>query len=173
MRKILTAAGVASSALVLGVLVAGPATAATASSQFEVVFPGQKPQTLYSVDNTAALKDGRITGKSMTYWQILEDQVIDNSKRFSSFKITSRIEERLTQTTEDHVVTTRTCDLTQLVNDNYSWFLDEPANNCVAPATTYDGELWWSSDSTVVYDIEGDGKGAVTKELQGSPLIHG
>ena len=173
MRKLLstTAAG-CSAALALVALAAAPASAGTTDSQFEVVFPGNKPQTLYSVQNTAALS-GSMTGKSVVSWQILEDQVVDNSKRFTSFKITTRIEERLTKTSEDHVVTSKTCDLTKLVNDNYTWFQVEPANTCVAPSTTYDGEVYWSTDSTIVFDIEGDGKGAITKDLQGSPLVHG
>ncbi|MGP4085761.1 hypothetical protein [Streptomyces sp. KR55] len=101
-------------------------------------------------------------------WQIINNQAVDNSKRFTSFKITTRIEERLTKISEDHVVTSKTCDWTKLVNDNYSWFLVEP-NTCVAPSTVYGGELWWSTDTTIVYD----GKGAITQELLGSPLIHG
>jgi hypothetical protein len=153
-------------------LAAAPAAAGTANSQFDVVFPGDKPQTTYYVENTATLS-GSLTGKSVMSWQIIDDQVIDNSKRFTSFKITTRIEERLTKTGEDHVYTSRTCDLTKLVNDNYSWFQVEPANTCVAPSAVYDGELWWSTDATIVYDIEGDGKGAITQELLGSPLIHG
>ena len=173
MRKLLstTAAG-CSAALALVALAAAPASAGTTDSQFEVVFPGSKPQTLYSVQNTAALS-GSMTGKSVVSWQILEDQVVDNSKRFTSFKITTRIEERLTKTSEDHVYTSKTCDWTKIVNDNYSWFQIEPGNTCVAPSAVYDGELWWSTDATIVYDIEGDGKGAFTKELQGSPLVHG
>ncbi|MDF3300082.1 hypothetical protein [Streptomyces tropicalis] len=125
------------------------------------------------MDNSTAVKGGAISAKSMTYWQILDDQVIDTSKRFTSFKITTRLEERLTKTSEDHVVTSKTCDLTNLVNDNYTWLQDEPANNCVAPSSTYDGEVWWSSDSTVVYDVEGDGRGPITQQLMGSPLVHG
>ncbi|NGO08356.1 hypothetical protein G5C60_12160 [Streptomyces sp. HC44] len=173
MRKLLptTVAGGAA-ALALVALAATPASAGTADSQFDVVFPGDKPHSAYYVQNTATLS-GRMTGKSVMSWQIMDDQVVDNSKRFTSFKITTRIEERLTKTTEDHVVTSKTCDWTKLVNDNYSWFLLEPANTCVAPAAVYDGELWWSTDATVVYDIEGDGKGAITQELLGSPLIHG
>lgn len=173
MRKLLTA-GVASGAAALALigLTAAPASAASARSGFEVYFPGDKPESMYNVENTGTVS-GSMTGKSVVSWQIMVDQVIDNSKRFTSFKITTRIEERLTKDTEDHVVTKKTCDLTKLVNDNYSWFAIEPANTCVAPSTTYDGELWWSTDSTIVYDIEGDGKGAFTKELQGSPLVHG
>lgn len=173
MRKLLpTGFAAGAAALALVAVAAAPASAASATSQFELAFPGNKPQTLYSVENTGT-HSGQMTGKSVVWWQIMVDQVEDNSKRFTSFKITTRIEERLTKTTEDHVVTQKTCDLTKLVNDNYSWFLIEPVNTCVAPSTTYDGELWWSTDSTIVYDIEGDGKGAITKELQGSPLVHG
>jgi hypothetical protein len=173
MRKHLsTAVAGGAAALALVALAAAPAAAGTANSQFDVVFPGDKPQTTYYVENTATLS-GSLTGKSVMSWQIIDDQVIDNSKRFTSFKITTRIEERLTKTGEDHVYTSRTCDLTKLVNDNYSWFQVEPANTCVAPSAVYDGELWWSTDATIVYDIEGDGKGAITQELLGSPLIHG
>lgn len=175
MRKILTTAGLTTSAVALGVLLAGPAAAWTASSQFDVVFPGQKPQTTYYVDNTGAYatQSGNMTGKSVVYWQLGVDQVIDGSKRFTSFKITTRIEERLTRTGEDHVVTKKTCDMTEIVNNYYAWTYDSPENTCVAPSTTYDGELWWSSDATIVYDIEGDAKGAITQELPGTALVHG
>ncbi|MEU7059795.1 hypothetical protein [Streptomyces sp. NPDC046197] len=176
MRKLLhttVAGGAAAAALVA--LAAAPASAASSDSQFDVTFPDKRPQTQYYVQNSASLNSqtGKVTGKSVMSWQILDDQVIDNSKRYTSFKITTRIEERLTKTSEDHVVTTKTCDLTKLVNDNYTWFQQEDVNTCVAPSTLYDGEVWWSTDSTVVYDIEGDGKGPVTKELTGSPLLHG
>ncbi|CAM5409745.1 hypothetical protein [Streptomyces purpurascens] len=173
MRKLLstTVAGGAA-ALALVALAAAPAAAGTADSQFDVVFPGQKPQTTYYVENTGNVSGG-VTGKSVVSWGIIDDQVVDNSKRFTSFKITTRIEERLTKTSGDHVVTSKTCDLTKLVNDNYSWFAVDPANTCVAPSAVYDGGLWWSTDATIVYDIEGDGKGAVTQETLGSPLIHG
>ncbi|MDQ0750090.1 hypothetical protein QF034_004321 [Streptomyces africanus] len=175
MRKILTAAGLTTSAVALGVMLAGPAAAWTASTQFDVVFPGQKPQTTYYVENTGAntTSNGNMTGKSVVYWQLGVDQVIDGSKRFTSFKITTRIEERLTKTGEDNVVTKKTCDLTAMVNDHYAWSSDSPENTCVAPSTTYDGELWWSSDATIVYDIEGDAKGAITQELPGTALVHG
>jgi hypothetical protein len=173
MRKLLsTAAAGGAAALALVALAAAPASAGTADSQFDVVFPGNKPQTTYYVENTGT-ESGSMTGKSVMSWGIIDDQVVDNSKRFTSFKITTRIEERLTKTSGDHVVTSKTCDLTKLVNDNYSWFQVEPANTCVAPSAVYDGGLWWSADATIVYDIEGDGKGAVTQEVLGSPLIHG
>ncbi|MET7476694.1 hypothetical protein ABZT17_20285 [Streptomyces sp. NPDC005648] len=174
-RKALVPAGLGAAALAATVLLAAPALAATTTghSQFDVYFPGQKPATSYYVDNIATQKDGTIAGRSRLSWQILDDQAIDLSKRFTSFKITSRIEERLTKDGTDNVYSSKTCDLTKLVNDNYTWFQDEPVNNCAAPSALYDGEVFWSSDSTIVYDIEGDGKGAITQELQGSPLIHG
>ncbi|MFF8946126.1 hypothetical protein ACF1A5_28450 [Streptomyces sp. NPDC014864] len=173
MRKLPPAVATGGAAAVaLVALAAAPASAATADSQFDVIFPGKKPQTTYYVQNTAG-NSGSMTGKSVMHWQIVDDQVVDNSKRFTSFKITTRIEERLTKSSEDHVVTSRTCDWTKLVNDNYSWNLLEDANTCAAPPTVYDGEVWWSTDSTIVYDIEGDGRGPITKELTGSPLIHG
>ena len=175
MRKLLTAAGLTTSAVALGVLCAGPAAAWTASSQFDVVFPGQKPQTTYFVDNTGAnvTSSGNMTGKSVVYWQLGVNQVIDGSKRFTSFKITTRVEARLGKDGDDEVITKKTCDMTEVINDHYQYFYDSPENTCVAPPTTYDGELWWSSDATVVYDIEGDGKGAITQELAGTTLIHG
>ncbi|MFD4540895.1 hypothetical protein [Streptomyces bauhiniae] len=175
MRHLLTSVGSIGAAVASCVLLAAPASATDqfSRSQFDVAFPGQKPATTYYVQNTARLKDGLISGKSTASWQILDDQAIDLSKRFTRFKITRRREERLTKTSEDHVVTAKTCDLTRLVNDNYTWFLDEPLNNCATTSTVYDAEAWWSADSTVVYDIEGDGKAAVTKDLQGSPLVHG
>ncbi|KOX00754.1 hypothetical protein ADK65_14180 [Streptomyces sp. NRRL B-1140] len=175
MRKLLTAAGLTSSAVALGVLFAGPAAAWTASAQFDVVFPGQKPQTTYYVENTGAqtTSNGNMTGKSVVYWQLGVDQVIDASKRFTSFKITTRVEARLGKSAEDEVITKKTCDMTAIINDHYAWSYDSPDNTCVAPSATYDGELWWSSDATVVYDIEGDGKGAITQELPGTQLVHG
>ncbi|MFK4070421.1 hypothetical protein [Streptomyces sp. NPDC029674] len=172
MKLLSTAVAGGATAFTLVALAAVPASADTANSQFDVVFPGDKPQTTYSVQNIATLS-GSMTGKSIMNWQIVDDRVVDNSKRFTSFKITTRIEERLTKTTEDHVVTSKTCDWTKIVNENHSWFPVDPANTCVAPPTVYDGELWWSTDSTIVYDIEGDGKGAITQKLDGSPLIHG
>ncbi|MFF4351735.1 hypothetical protein [Streptomyces sp. NPDC001530] len=173
MRKTLTTVGLAASALAAGVLLATPAAAASATTDFDVYFPGQKPESQYHVTNTAAVSGGRITAKSVVNWQILVDQVIDNSKRFTSFKITTRLESRPGKDSADVVETSKTCDLTKLVNDNYTWFLIEPVNTCTAPSMVYDGEVFWSSDSTVVYDIEGDGKGAITKEIGGSPLAHG
>ncbi|MEV5877545.1 hypothetical protein AB0L75_25650 [Streptomyces sp. NPDC052101] len=175
MRRFITSLGLGASAAGVCMLLAAPASAAglTSSSTFDVTYPDKRPAQSYYVYNTAELKNGMVTGKSLLSWQILDDVVVDSSKRFTSFKITSRIEERLTKTGEDHVVTSKTCDMTKLVNDNATWFRDEPVNNCVPESSLYDGEVFWSTDSTIVYDIEGDGKGPITQQLTGSPLIHG
>ena len=175
MRNALTSAGLGAAALAVCMLLASPASAAgvSATSHFDVVFPGEKPQTTYSVENTATNSGGKITAKSVVTWQIVDDTVQDTSKRFTSFKITTRLETRLSKDGADVVNTSKTCDLTKLVNDNYSWSIVDPANTCTAPSLTYDGDVWWSSDATIVYDIEGDGKGAITKDLLGSPLVHG
>ncbi|MFD9510137.1 hypothetical protein [Streptomyces mirabilis] len=173
MRRMLTGIGLGASILASGVLLATPATAASSGSDFNVIFPGKKPATAYHVDNTADVTGGRITAKSVVSWEILEDQVVDNGKRFTSFKITTRLESRPGKDSADAVETSKTCDLTQLVNDHYTWFLIDPSNTCTAPSMIYDGDVFWSADSTIVYDIEGDGKGSITQELLGSPLVHG
>ncbi|MFF4487478.1 hypothetical protein ACFY0F_13450 [Streptomyces sp. NPDC001544] len=173
MRKLVTVLGLGASTTGVCMLLAAPAFAAglTSSSSFDVIYPDTRPAQTYFVDNTVELKNGMVTGKSSLSWQILDLVAVDTPKRFTSFKITTRIEERLTKTTEDHVVTTKTCDLTKPLNDARS--SGEPANNCVPASSVYDGEVFWSTDSTVVYDIEGDGKGPITQELTGSPLLHG
>ncbi|MFI7408573.1 hypothetical protein ACIBU0_07905 [Streptomyces sp. NPDC049627] len=172
MRKIMTAAGLAASAVAAGVLMASPAAAWTANSQFDVTFPNQRPKTTYMVEQNGAVK-GDMTGKSVVYWQLVPGATLGDGTRFTSFKITTRIEERLTPDGEDHVATKKTCDMTEIINNYYNWSFDTAQNTCVAPSTTYDGELYWSSDATIVYDIAGDDKGAITQELQGTTLIHG
>ncbi|MEV2215302.1 hypothetical protein AB0H86_28385 [Streptomyces sp. NPDC050997] len=173
MRKPLAVLGLAASALAVGILTSSPAAAATARTTFDVVYPDARPQQMYHVENEAKVVSGKITVNSVVNWQIIDDQVVDNSQRFTSFKITNRLESRPGKDSADVVEASKTCDLTSLVNANYTWFLIEPENTCAAPSTIYDGEVWWSSDSTVVYDIAGDGKGATTVQLLGSPLVHG
>ncbi|MFI1723408.1 hypothetical protein [Streptomyces sp. NPDC020489] len=175
MRKLLTAAGLASSAVAVGVLMASPAAAWSATSQFDVTFPGARPKTTYIVDNNGAanLDQGDFQAKSVVYWKLAVDQIGDHSTRFASFKITTRAEARLGPSEADEVITKKTCDLTAMVNDNPFWAYDTAANTCAAPSRVYDGELWWSADATIVYDIVGDDKGAITQELQGTALVHG
>ncbi|MFF4485273.1 hypothetical protein ACFY0F_02060 [Streptomyces sp. NPDC001544] len=111
--------------------------------------------------------------ESTMWWSVLDSVVKDDSTRFTSFKITTRLEYRTDKAAADNVVTSKTCDWTKIVNDNLEWHTDAPANTCATSNQTYLKELYWSADCTVVYDITGDGKGAITKKLNGSPLGHG
>jgi len=166
-------------ALVGGIAFASPAAAVSSCSdqfehQFYIVFPGQKPATYYYIANCVDVTSGKVTASSNVSWQIVDDQVIDNSKRFTSFKITTRVESRSDSGASDAIVASKTCDWTALFNDDYSGPAEPgPATTCKVPSVTYNKELYWSSDSTIVYDIEGDAKGAITKQLVGSPLMHG
>lgn len=172
MRKPLAVLGVTASALAVGLLTASPAAAVTNTTEFDLIFPDSRPETRYTVDNEARVVSGRITVYGVTYWNNAYD-VVNTSKRFTSFKVTNRLESRLGQDGADVVEASKTCDLTSVVNANEAYWMRDANNSCSALATIYDGEVWWSSDSTVVYDVEGDGKGAITVETLGSPLLHG
>lgn len=177
--KSLSAFALAGGVLAGGIAFASPAAAVGSCSdsfehQFNIIFPGQKPQTTYYIENCADVTSGKVTASSSVTWNIVDDQVVDNGKRFTSFKITTRVESRADSGADDKIVASKTCDWTTLFNANYSGPGEAtPASVCTVPSVTYNKDLYWSSDSTVVYDIEGDGKGAFTKELYGSPLMHG
>ncbi|MFI6486988.1 hypothetical protein [Streptomyces sp. NPDC050564] len=179
MGKSLATFALVGGALAGGIAFASPAAAVSSCSdafahQFNIVFPGQKPETTYYIENCADVTSGKMTASSNVTWNIVDDQVIDNSKRFTSFKITTRVESRTDSGGSDTIVASKTCDWTALFNNDYSGPGEPgPASTCTVPSVTYNKDLYWSSDSTVVYDIEGDGKGAITKELYGSPLMHG
>ncbi|KUF20173.1 hypothetical protein AT728_30925 [Streptomyces silvensis] len=168
-----------------GVVLAAPAHAAGSCSDplkndFGVTIPGPRPDLTFYVKNCADVTGTKVTGHSFTSWRPVDPQGHLDEKRFASFVVTTRIESRVSPTPpldQDKVVTSTSCDLTSLVNKhvNYTGNEDEwenPPNRCVAPSATFDDELWWSTDSTIVYDIVGDGKGAMTQQLDGSPLLH-
>ncbi|MER7049123.1 hypothetical protein [Streptomyces jumonjinensis] len=135
--------------------------------------PGDKPDTWVHVDTCVKLHDlaqapAWVSGRSAVNWQILVDQVIDRSKRFTSFKVTTRLESRPSATGADTVQSTRTCDFT--ANLNADWAHSTSLNCHAIPVDNpVDTILWWSTDSTVVYDLEGDTQGPITWELTGSP----
>ncbi|MEU2559981.1 hypothetical protein ABZ626_11690 [Streptomyces longispororuber] len=139
---------------------------------FDVTNPGDRPDQTYYVDNCVNVDDGKVSGYSDVSWQMLDLQAVDTSKRFSSFEITTRIEawSGISDTDPDQVITSRTCDLTTVVNKHYEY--GGPDGVCRAPSTAFDKERWWSVDSTVVYDIVGDGKGKITRHMTGSPRVH-
>ena len=100
-------------------------------------------------------------GRAEAHDQLLRRQHRDAEGRDDSGQIVGELADprRPGHRPGQAVHSSKTRDLTKLVNDNCTWFLDEPADNCAAPPG--------------LYDVEGDGKGAITRELLGSPLIHG
>ncbi|WP_030566295.1 hypothetical protein [Streptomyces aureocirculatus] len=185
MRKSISSAAIAVSVLAGGVVLAAPAHAAESctdpvKNDFSVTTPGPRPDLTFYVKNCADITGSKVTGHSFTSWRPVDPQGHLDEKRFTSFVIKTRIEARKAPQPpldEDKVITYRTCDLTDLVNKHVDYTGNEddyenPPNRCDAPAADYDKNLWWSTDSTVVYDIADDGKGAITQQVNGSALLH-
>ncbi|WP_282795736.1 hypothetical protein [Streptomyces sp. CC224B] len=106
-----------------------------------------------------------VQGFASTDW-LIEDPDIT----FSKFKVQTRVEKRASEDGRDTVVDSVTCDFTQALNSAAQPRYPEM---CYPTAVVwYDANFWWSTDATVTYDIEGDGKGDLTWELTGSPLVH-
>ncbi|MFE9929898.1 hypothetical protein [Streptomyces sp. NPDC005533] len=129
--------------------------------------PGIIPEaTLNAPTCVEALPDNKVRGKVTVGWEFINDGQSDmTSKRYTSFKVTTRLESRVPGGT-DVVVTSKTCDLTASINAS-----PKSSVTCLTPSATLDPKKQWSGDATVVYDIEGDNKGPVTWELAGSPLM--
>ncbi|MET9513844.1 hypothetical protein [Streptomyces sp. NPDC002994] len=166
-----TATAVACSAVVLTSHSASAAeTCSTASGNVRAIdLPGLKPDTQIGADVCAAPSaDGKIKTNTTLNWGILDDQVQDSGKRFTSFKVTSRLENRPTSSGADTVITSITCDFTDKLNQSYA---NASGLTCSSPNAAFNPDLWWSGDATVVYDIEADGKGPITWQLTGSPLV--
>lgn len=154
------------------VAAAGPEKCSTSSGANgrDLDLPGDKPDTHVYIENCGQLHapatgPAWVSGRTGINWMILVDQVIDRSKRFTSVKVTTRLESRPTATGSDTVRSSRTCDVTADLNAAWA---NSTGLNCHAAPVDYDGQ-WWSTDATVVYDLEGDGRGPVTWELLGSP----
>ncbi|MBT2396197.1 hypothetical protein J7E89_09485 [Streptomyces sp. ISL-100] len=145
-------------------------TCSTANGNVRAIdLPGLKPDTQIGAEVCAdPSSDGKIKANTTLNWGILDDQVQDTGKRFTSFKVTTRLENRPTSSGTDSVVTSTTCDFTDKLNQNYA---NATGLTCSSPAAVFNPDLWWSGDATVVYDIEADGKGAITWQLTGSPLV--
>ncbi|GAB2575069.1 hypothetical protein GCM10027168_04990 [Streptomyces capparidis] len=141
---------------------------ATAAGNTTVLdLPGAKPDTLIGTDVCSVVSGGRIRAEVTVRWQIVDDQVIDRSTRFTSFRVTSRLEHRGEPAGADTVAATAVCDLTEQLNAAYA---NSVGVTCSSPAAAFDADLWWSGDATVVYDLADDGKGPITWQLTGSPL---
>lgn len=136
----------------------------------ERALPGAKPDTLVAVDVCGGAANGiEFQARATVHRQILVDQVVDKSERFASFKVITRAEMRTTATSADTVVASKTCDFTEQFNKDWA---SATGLTCQAPATRFDPAAWWSSGTTVTYDIEGDGKGPTTWQLTGSSVVH-
>ncbi|WP_037650225.1 hypothetical protein [Streptomyces flavidovirens] len=146
------------------------ATCSTASSNLRVIdLPGLKPDTQIGADVCAdPSADKNVKADVTLNWGILDDQVQDAGKRFTSFKVISRLENRPSPSGVDRVVASTTCDFTNKFNQSYA---NATGLTCSTPTAAYNADLHWSGDATVVYDIEGDGKGAITWQLTGTPLV--
>lgn len=185
MRKTISGALTAAAVMAGGVVLATPAQAAGSctdpfKNEFSVTTPGPRPDLTFYVKNCADVTGNKVTGHSFTSWRPVDPQGHLDEKRFASFVVTTRIEARDSPNPpldQDKVVTSRTCDLTALVNKyaDYTGNEDDfenPPNRCLAPSATFNANLWWSTDSTIVYDIVGDGKGEMTQQVNGSALLH-
>ncbi|MGR8008797.1 hypothetical protein [Streptomyces hypolithicus] len=166
----LAAASIACSSITMSQSASAAESCAAASRNIRVIdLPGLKPDTQVGADVCAApSSDGKVRADVTLNWGILDDQVQDAGKRFTSFKVTSRLESRLTSSGADKVVASTTCDLTDELNQSYA---KATGLRCSSPAAAFNPDLYWSGDATVVYDVEGDGRGAITWQLAGSPVV--
>ncbi|MFD8574913.1 hypothetical protein ACFV1H_06260 [Streptomyces virginiae] len=172
-KNLLRASAVGAAAVaVCGVLSVSQASAAQTCSSAGAnariqVMTGIIPEAQLSVPTCVeAVADGKVRGKATVNWGFINDGQSDmTSKRFTSFKVTTRLESRAPGGT-DVVVNSKTCDVTANINA-----APESSFTCLTPAVTLDPAKQWSGDATVVYDIEGDGKGPITWQLTGSPLM--
>ncbi|MFJ6757473.1 MULTISPECIES: hypothetical protein [unclassified Streptomyces] len=141
-------------------------SAAGANARIDAM-PGIIPEAQLSAPTCVeALPDNKVRGKATVNWGFINDGQSDmTSKRYTSFKVTARLESRAPGGT-DVVVTSKTCDLTANINA-----APNGAFACLTPSATLDPSKQWSGDATVVYDIEGDNKGPITWQLVGSPLM--
>ncbi|MEU2449840.1 hypothetical protein ABZ605_07255 [Streptomyces sp. NPDC012765] len=139
---------------------------ATSNSRIQSM-PGAIPEAqLNAPVCVESLPEGKVRGKATVNWAFINDGQSDLAgKRFTSFKVTTRLESRAPGGA-DAVVHSTTCDLTATINANA-----EGSYTCLTPAAILDPSKQWSGDATVVYDIEGDAKGAITWQLTGSPLM--
>ncbi|ANW22460.1 hypothetical protein [Streptomyces clavuligerus] len=137
----------------------------------QVDLPGTRPTTWITGKNCVQLHQPQapawVSGRTAIDWDTMEEPITDRSKRFTSFKVTTRLESRPSQTGTDTVQSSRTCDFTANLNADFSgmnlYCYALPVDNPV------DTILWWSTDATIVYDLEGDTQGPITWELEGSP----
>lgn len=140
-------------------LVAAPAEAASkCSAQNEKSFdlPG-KPDVwvgiILCIDRTSA-------GNGHAFANIQWDGSFLGGKRFDKFELQVRIERY------DSVFDDARCSFTTPLNNRI-----EGGGECGGAVWTSSAKGGWSADGTVTYNVNSDGKGDMTWELHGSPLV--
>lgn len=120
-------------------------------------------------DLCTSIIGGKIQSQVHTLWGKEDFAPSPVTKKFTSFKVESRLERRTESDPKDTVVSSVTCDFTDALNRQTS-NADFNAYVCASPQKSLTAGLW-STDSTITYDVEGDGKGLISWELTGSPLF--
>lgn len=85
------------------------------------------------------------------------------SNPFISFKVTIRLERA------DRVILSHTCDLASKMNAHHQSL--DPVK-CATATFNKAPKYKWTSDAVVKFDLRGDGKGAYTWNLRGSPELY-
>ncbi|MFJ5550847.1 hypothetical protein [Streptomyces sp. NPDC093225] len=147
-------------------------TCTTKDNSRIIAMSGAIPETWVGIPTCVeALPGDKVRGTFRFHWKVgpNDGQSDFTSKRFTSFKVTVRLESRFPGGA-DTVVTSKTCDFAEDINKA----LESNPNaevGCVTPAAALDHGKQWSGDATAVYDVAGDNKGPITWNLNGSPLM--
>ncbi|WP_406454593.1 hypothetical protein OH768_17285 [Streptomyces sp. NBC_01622] len=88
-------------------------------------------------------------------------------RKFDGFTVNARLEYRFSSGGNDYINKSHTCDYTASANDMWA-----ATATCKTATTPWDGDLYWSADGQVQWDIDGDGKSWQDPwQLTGSPLL--
>ncbi|MFC4504113.1 MULTISPECIES: hypothetical protein [Streptomyces] len=163
------AAPIAAAVALVG-LATPPAQAATykcgASQSHRVVLPNKSDLDLSVGLCVFRNSDGELYAQVQTNWEptTLTGAV---GRKFDGFKVNARLEYRFTTGGNDYINKSHTCDFTASANDKW-----KATANCKSGDTPWDGDLYWSADGQVQWDIDADGKGWQDPwQLTGSPLL--
>ncbi|HEX6343082.1 hypothetical protein [Umezawaea sp.] len=110
--------------------------------------------------------DGTVRSRFNMHWRYNGPPLGANYK-FDRWDATIRTERRQPPSTTDSIVNSATCSFMDDFNDGYIDYNLECYTGWVVRSNAY----YYSGDATVVFDIDGDGKGSSTWNLTGSPLV--
>ncbi|MCG5439825.1 hypothetical protein [Micromonospora foliorum] len=175
MKKLIRSAAVLIVAAAAGaVVVATPAQAATTKcygevgNLWEVDLPN-KTDLLLGADPCIVRDGSGLYAYFSVRWQQCCIPAYGSGHKFDGVKITVRLERRPNGSSDDTVITSRTCDITSAVNSTWS---DIRATCFTDMKFVYDSSYDWSADGTIQWDIDNDGDSwKPAKALNGSPLI--